>query len=1005
MRFALLMIAIPMLGQEVFTGAPVEREIRGGETQVFTYPVQAGLFLTVHAAELKGTVGLGVAVPGKPLAARGASQYAYFVIGQGGDCRIEIVNPAQSAAKYRLEASTRTPDERDRRRADAFAAMIAGGVGLNTRTKESLPGALAQFETAIREWRAAGEKAQEASALNQAGMVSFHLVKIEQAKNYFESAADVARPFPEAVSTLATALSNAGQAQLTLGNVPMARQRLEEAVAVRKRMGDATGQAVANTNLANVYRRLGELRLAVEAIRQAIALYKQEKYEGAEMIARHNLANIYMDVRNYQGALEEFSAALPFARAKKDETAEYHALHGLSRVYSALGEFALATQFGEKAVAIARQSGTPAILATSLFTLGGIRQTGRDLGGARVLMEESLAVTRKGKTPLPLAAALNGLCQVLVEMGEYAAARPLVEEAIPLNRKVAPATGLPRALACAARIEMAAGAFDAAGKMLEEALAAAVGEEPRVGVLGELARLEYRRGNLLGSLVRLEEAAVMSEPARAGIRDAAVRTTFSAAQAGRAAMHTEVLMALHRSDAAGGYAQRAYEVTERTRARSFAEMVADAKAFAPPARSAAEARRETALAGTITSIQRQLFRDGVSVEQRRVLRRELAEAETELRVFQDQFAGGPAREGEAALDLAAIQSRLLDEKTVLVSYSLGARESYAWAVTREGFASYVLPGRKEIEGRVEGLRKMLTAPVTALTAGRSMTAIEGAARALRAVLLGPLAAELRGKTKLVFVPDGQLHYLPFEVLPGVLEKYQVAYAPSASALAALRKRGEGRAAGGGSLLAMADPVVSAAVGTERGFAFTQLPNARVEAEGIARLFAGARVMVGTEAKEASLKSADLGSFRYLHFATHGYFDEEQPARSGLVLGQSAGDDGFLQAREIFGLKLNADVVTLSACQSGFGRLLAGEGVVGLSRAFFYAGAQGLVVSLWNVNDAATAELMKAFYAGMKEGLGGAEALRRAKASMARGTNRAWRHPYFWAPFVFVGGGV
>jgi len=123
-----------------------------------------------------------------------------------------------------------------------------------------------------------------------------------------------------------------------------------------------------------------------------------------------------------------------------------------------------------------------------------------------------------------------------------------------------------------------------------------------------------------------------------------------------------------------------------------------------------------------------------------------------------------------------------------------------------------------------------------------------------------------------------------------------------------------------------------------------------------------------------------------------------------VLAQQAGDadDGMLQAREILRLKLNADVVTLSACQPGLGKLLAGEGAMGLSRAFFYAGAQSLVVSLWNVNDAATAELMKAIYTHLKAGGARDEALRRAKLSLAKGPNRAWRHPYYRAPFVFLG---
>src|SRR6185369_2872901 len=132
------------------------------------------------------------------------------------------------------------------------------------------------------------------------------------------------------------------------------------------------------------------------------------------------------------------------------------------------------------------------------------------------------------------------------------------------------------------------------------------------------------------------------------------------------------------------------------------------------------------------------------------------------------------------------------------------------------------------------------------------------------------------------------------------------------------------------------------------------------------------------------------------------FDEEQPSRSGIVLSQEGDNDGVLQSAEIMRLRLNADLVTLSSCQSGLGKILAGEGVMGMTRAFFYAGAQSLVVSLWSVNDAATAALMKRFYSNLKAGLRRDEALRQAKLALMKTPGSSWRHPYYWAPFVFLG---
>jgi CHAT domain-containing protein len=193
---------------------------------------------------------------------------------------------------------------------------------------------------------------------------------------------------------------------------------------------------------------------------------------------------------------------------------------------------------------------------------------------------------------------------------------------------------------------------------------------------------------------------------------------------------------------------------------------------------------------------------------------------------------------------------------------------------------------------------------------------------------------------------------------------------------------------------------------ERGFEFNRLPYTREEVTGIGALFPAAKrqVYLGAAAGEQAVKAENLGQYRYVHFAAHGYIDEEKPTRSGIVLSlyNDAREDGVLQMSEVMGLRLNADLVTLSACRTGLGKLVKGEGIIGLTRSFFHAGARSVVVSLWNVNDLATSELMKAFYQNLNRGLAKDEALRQAKLTLMKGGQRAWRHPYYWASFVLVG---
>jgi CHAT domain-containing protein/Tfp pilus assembly protein PilF len=292
----------------------------------------------------------------------------------------------------------------------------------------------------------------------------------------------------------------------------------------------------------------------------------------------------------------------------------------------------------------------------------------------------------------------------------------------------------------------------------------------------------------------------------------------------------------------------------------------------------------------------------------------------------------------------------------------------------------------------------------------------------------------------------------------LVEKFAIVYGPSASALSTIQEMNRGTAVPPKMLLAFGDPVVepeatlaktSPATGgtrsadpapdanaakptasttvpsalaspdpgspdtvsqeyVERGFSLTRLPFARDEVLGIGNLYpvAQRQVYLGEDAREETVKSEKLDAYRYIHFASHGFIDESKPGRSGILLSRDAhsAEDGILQMGEIMRLRLKAELVTLSACSTGLGKLVSGEGILGLTRAFFYSGARNVTVSLWNVNDSSTSTLMKAFYESLNQGLSKGAALRQAKLTLLRGKEATWHHPYYWAAFVMVGEG-
>jgi CHAT domain-containing protein len=288
------------------------------------------------------------------------------------------------------------------------------------------------------------------------------------------------------------------------------------------------------------------------------------------------------------------------------------------------------------------------------------------------------------------------------------------------------------------------------------------------------------------------------------------------------------------------------------------------------------------------------------------------------------------------------------------------------------------------------------------------------------VLLQPLAAKPEGKD-LVVVADGELCRLPFEVLVEgdkyLIEKHRIRYAPSLSVLHAARQWHKARTPPDRPLFALGDPVFTAddprltgGLASRDGFrgekGFARLEHSGREVEAIARLLKAERrdVLTGRDATPANLlKSADrLGRVRYVHFATHGEVGVAEGQQPALVLGldadgKSAGGQR-LRLDEIAGLRLNADLVVLSACETGKGRLHGGEGVSSLARAFLAAGSRGVVCSLWKVDDRQTSRLMTDLYGGMTGGLSAAEALRAAKRSTIRGG----LPPLYWAPFIPIG---
>jgi CHAT domain-containing protein len=475
----------------------------------------------------------------------------------------------------------------------------------------------------------------------------------------------------------------------------------------------------------------------------------------------------------------------------------------------------------------------------------------------------------------------------------------------------------------------------------------------------------------------------------------------------------------------------ALSCAERAKGRTLLDLLKSGRVNVTKAMTAVEREREEELQALLASLNRQIEIEEASSKSNEShiseLKSDLEKARLQYSEFRTNlYAAHPelrAQRGQIqVLSLSDAANLLPDVGSALLEYVVTEKKAYLFAITKETGQSapelkvYPLEiKQEELVHKAEYFRQKL--------AQRDLN-VRALARQLYDLLLKPAEKQLAGKNALLIVPDGPLWNLPFQALRDgnryLLEKYAIAYSPSLTVLREMmnlheKNRQTVATVQSATLLAMADPslgrenLAHAAI-VYRGEKLGPLPEARHEVEVLKQLYGApqSEVYTGAEAREDRFK-VEAGKFRILHLATHGILDNASPMYSNVVLspGDSGKEDGLLEAREIMQMDLKADLAVLSACETARGHISAGEGVIGLSWAFFVAGTSTTVVSQWKVASASTAGLMLAFHRALmtahKDGddaFSTARALQHAEIGLLR--NPRYAHPFYWAGFIVVG---
>ena len=985
-------------------------DLAAGESRMHAVRVERGLFAEAAATQVAGDVEISVADPaGKPIGSmdrtvRYAAERLPWIAAATGEYSITV--RSAKGAKYTLAVATRVAGEREMALAEAFRTGVEEVRALKNSGR--ITGAEAKRLAPILEAAAAGAEkggdlGLQARLLHELSVVRETIGDLKGALAAAEHAVRLREQLPDERLSLAHSLSAVGKLQSRLGAGASGVAALERALAVMREDTVLSEEATLVMNLGAALGMRGDYTGALGHFERAIAIHKELGEEQKAATAYMNTGAIHNNLRNPQKSLENLAEALRLYRAAGNERQAANCLTSIGTAYASMNELQKAEEYFREADASLARLNDPGLRAKNLRARGNVRSRMRDFAGAIRDFEESAAIFRKiGDVP-GLVLTLYPLIGLYLSDNRLADSRSTAEESLALSAKTGATKGWAAPYAGLGVLAAREKRFDEADKFYALALDRARAESDpttEADTLESRASYFLSRGMGAAAMADLELALHVTEVKVRALSLESARASLRAHYARRRMKLIDVLASMHAREPEAGYAERAFAHLERARASSLGEALGVTRVRGSSAKDAE-------LTAAVRDAQKALFHEDVAESRKPALRAALSKAERDLDLYTLVAARPEQVRLNEALSPAQIRESVTGSDGAVVSYSLGEKKSYVWLIDAAGLLMVELPGKAAIEKRVAAFRALLSKPSSALTRARDLQAIDAAARELYAELIAPLEMRVKRANRLTIVPDGALAYLPFEAIgktAPLMEAHQVSYAPSASIAARLRGR---PVMGNRTLMAFADPSRGRGDSSvmkehlERGYSFTALPNARTEAAVIGRLFPASKVFVGAEASERQLKAGASKDIRYLHFAAHGYFDGEKPERSGIVLAQEDGaEDGFFQAREIAQLSLDADLVTLSACQSGLGRVLDGEGVQGLSRAFFVAGARSVVVSLWNVNDAATAELMRRFYAGLKAGLSKDEELRRAKLAVMK--QPRWRHPYYWAPFVLQG---
>jgi len=893
--------------------------------------------------------------------------------------------------------------------------------------------ALKYYNQALIIRRDVGDRGGEASTLNNIGLAYFSLGEKHEALDYFKRALPLRQATGDRRGEAIT-LHNIGSAYNDLGEKQQALDHYQQSLLIRRDVGDRRGEAVTLNNLGRLYKSLGEEQKALNYYNQALIIRREVGDRGGEASTLSNIGSVHIQLGEYKTALEKFNQSMAIRREVSDRHDEGVTLNNIGLAYDRLGDKQKALEYFGQALTIRRALTDLEGLAATLYNVGFVRLDLGEQEAAFEAFDQALRLWRKVGDPANEARMLAGMALAERDRGNLTEALGKIEAALKIVESLR--TKIDEGELRASYLGVTRSYYDL-----------------YVDLLMRQRRLDPSKNHAVAAFQTSERSRARAlietlEEARAEIRNG-IDPALLASERGlqkRLESKTDRLIRLLNGKSAEEQVAAARSEIEALEVE-YQQIQSRIRAASP--RYAALTQPQPL---SLAEIQRQaLDDDALLLEYALGAERSYLWAVTKTSITSHELPSRKEIEQAAShvRDLLTARNRIVRFEAADERQARAARADAEYPKAAAVLSRMLLgPVADRLEKKrilIVGDGALQYVPFAALPAPVTWRRGDGATEGQ-----GDVEREERGnmdtgrksvRRHVAPSPRRPVAYTPLIV------DHEVVSLPSASALVVLRRELAGRKPAPKIVAALADPVFEqgderfkssvASQGTGRvvslqtrtataaldseldksirelglgaeGVRLPRLPFTRKEAQAILSLVPANQRFAALDfaANQATATSDELAKYRYVHFATHGLLNPKNPELSGIVLSlfneQGAEQDGFLRAHEVFNLNLPAEMVTLSGCQTGLGKDVLGEGVVGLTRGFMYAGAARVLVSLWEVNDHATSELMGRLYRGIlgKRRLKPAAALREAQVALWR--EKRWRAPYYWAGFTLQG---